>query len=172
MAKKFSLKENNLSHERLTGVLSYCEESGQFFWLETLGAAGLKGNRAGRMAPVGYRHIGIDGHKYAEHRLAWFFVHKRWPSSLIDHCDMDKSNNRISNLREATHSTNKANCCAPANNTSGSKGVRKGKGPCTWKATITVNGEPINLGTFPTKEGARDAYAKAATEYYGEFARS
>jgi hypothetical protein len=47
--------------------------------------------------------------KYSAHRLAWFYVHGKWPQSGIDHRNGDIGDNRIENLREATQAQNCAN---------------------------------------------------------------
>lgn len=63
-------------------------------------------------------------------------------------------------------------------NTSGAKGVRYCEDTATkkrvkrWQARIKVNGKERFVGRFLTKEEAVAAYAKAAKEYFGEFART
>src|SRR5690348_14306740 len=107
----------------LRAMLNYDPETGLFTWRHT---------GKGRKATVGSNSHGyvsirltVRGKKkgYLAHRLAWFYTYGEWPKNLIDHIDMNPANNAISNLREATHSTNKANRRAPANNSTGFKGV-------------------------------------------------
>ena len=117
----------------------------------------------------GYREIGIKNIRYLAHRLAWLYVHGEWPQHQIDHIDGDKLNNLIANLRLATNSQNGANRGAPADNTSGYKGVSRAKQ--RWRAVISVKGRYRHLGTFGTAEEAYAAYCKAARELHGEFAR-
>jgi hypothetical protein len=40
-----------------------------------------------------------------------------------------------------------------------------------WKATIRKHGKQYNLGFFSEKEEAAAAYARAAKEHFGEFAK-
>ena len=87
----------------------------------------------------------------------------------IDHIDVDTSNNRINNLREATCSENQANKKLKANNTSGFKGVSWDRGK--WIAQITINYKIIRLGRYERAEDAHAAYVKAAVEKFGEYHR-
>jgi HNH endonuclease/AP2 domain len=109
---------------------------------------------------------------YNEHQLAWFYMTGRWPKPTIDHRDGDSTNNRWNNLRQATASQNNANRRRPRNNTSGYKGVYRGRRPGQWRAQIGKNGRTKYLGTFPTRQAAHAAYVAAARKHYGEFARA
>lgn len=40
------------------------------------------------------------------HRLAWYFLHKKWPDQLIDHKNGLRFDNREINLRSASHREN------------------------------------------------------------------
>lgn len=172
----------NLTHERLLRVLFYDPESGIFSWNTKTVTRGrpskLFGVRAGTISGAGktrtksYRMIGVDGTKYQEHRLAWFYMTGEWPASLVDHKDLDGLNNKWLNLREATHSTNKANRAAPANNTTGFKGVSFNKAQGLYQASICRQYKQMHLGFFDTAELAAAAYEKAARELFGEFARA
>lgn len=51
----------------------------------------------------------VSGTKsYYVHRLIWLYVHGEQPT-LIDHIDRDRSNNRLTNLRETSRQENYAN---------------------------------------------------------------
>jgi hypothetical protein len=84
----------------------------------------------------------------------------------------DRANDRLANLRLATSSQNAANKKKHSNNTSGFKGVHLRKGTSRWAAAIRVGQKRIHLGFFSTPEQAHAAYAAAAKEHFGEFARS
>lgn len=118
----------------------------------------------------GYRTISIDRKLYLFHRVI-FLWHKGFLPKYLDHVDRDKANNRIENLREASHSQNMANRAAFGNKT-GYKGV-------TWKpklgkfeANIRVDRKPIFLGSFATASEAHAAYLAATKTYFGAFAAS
>jgi hypothetical protein len=104
------------------------------------------------------------------HRLAWMLYYGREAPGMIDHRNGDRQDNRIENLRIATHSQNGANARRHSRNTSGLKGAswmpKRGK----WQASITVRNKQIGLGYFDTKEEAHAAYLIAAREHQGEFA--
>lgn len=88
----------------------------------------------------------------------------------VDHKSGDGLDNRLENLRIATHSQNSQNQRKRINSTNEFKCVslrENGK----WRARTTVNGKRISLGVFDTQEAAASAYAAAAVKYHGEFAR-
>jgi hypothetical protein len=45
--------------------------------------------------PTGYREIRVGGERYYEHRLAWLYVHGRWPKEQIDHINHKRDDNRL-----------------------------------------------------------------------------
>lgn len=89
----------------------------------------------------------------------------------VDHINMDRIDNRISNLRVATKQQNLFNRSKNRNNTSGHKGVVWHKAACKWMATINVMYKQIYLGLFDDINEAALAYQTAAKKYHGEFAR-
>jgi hypothetical protein len=94
------------------------------------------------------------------------------PGRLIDHRDGDGLNNRRSNLREATHSTNLANSRGPEarGKSSRFKGVSLNHNR-NWSARIMVRYKGTHLGVYPSEEAAAKAYDCAARHYFGEFAK-
>ena len=157
-----------LTQERLRELLDYDPETGIFRWRAARGAT--KPGAAGCPNKRGYLRICIDYKLYYCHRLAWLYVHGEWPRE-IDHRDLDKSNNRIGNLRVATRTQNNANMAKKRDNTSGLKGAYFDKRKARWGAGLKVNKRFKFLGYFATKEQAHAAYARAATIHHGEFAR-
>lgn len=119
----------------------------------------------------GYRVVKIDDVDYRASHLAWLYVYGEYPRAFLDHRDLDKSNDRIANLREATTSQNKGNSAAYKGSALGIKGVQR-RSSGRFQASIRVNYRPIHLGTFDTVEEASAAYAAAARQYFGEFARA
>lgn len=80
--------------------------------------------------------ICLDNRLYLAHRLGYLYVHGEFPSEKLDHIDRDKTNNRVQNLRPATHKQNSENKGIQANNTSGYKGVSWSKQRSKWVAVI------------------------------------
>jgi hypothetical protein len=128
------------------------------------------GNSAGTSVK-GYVVISIFGRRYLAHRLAWLLIHGEWPSSDLDHIDLDKSCNRISNLRKATPSQNQANKRA-RDSASGFKGIYWDTRKRKWRAQIRKDKKRYHLGLFDAPKDAHLAYQKAAELLHGEFARS
>ena len=93
---------------------------------------------------------------------------------MVDHINMNGLDNRKFNLRICTKSENMRNRNKTKVNKSGYKGVifDKSLWPLKkpWKAQIKINQKNVNLGRFSSKEGAAEAYNKAAKIYYKEFA--
>lgn len=127
-----------------------------------------KGQEAGAFDKQGYRYVRVNDKCYRTHRIIFWMHHGHMPQQL-DHINLDKSDNRIENLRECTTKQNAANR-KPRSKT-GFKGVSlSNKGYQRYRAQIKPDGKNIFLGCFPTKEDAAYAYDKAAIQYFGEFA--
>jgi len=117
----------------------------------------------------GYLIGSVFGVRLLAHRVAWLLHTGSWPSAYIDHINGDPGDNRISNLREATHGQNLHNQGAYKNNTSGYKGVSWNKGVKKWQALIRHNGKLHYLGIFECPKEAHEEYSKAAEKMHGEF---
>lgn len=161
-----------LTADRIRVLLDYDPGLGLFIWKTQVNRFVHVGGVAGVICPgTGYRKIRIDGSRYLAHRLAWLYVHGKWPEADIDHINGQRSANRISNLREATRSQNNANSRRSRANTSGVKGVHWCREKGRWRAYIRVNRTRKFLGSFDVLDEARAAYEQAAHEHFGEFAR-
>jgi hypothetical protein len=96
---------------------------------------------------------------HSAHRLAWFYVHGRWPNPGIDHINGQKGDNRICNLREANSSQNAQNQTLRKDNVCGHPGVQAMGGK--WRARIRLNGISHELGYYEDIEDAAFAYSEA-----------
>lgn len=160
-----------VSLDTLRQLLRYEESTGLFYWLPrgpemfpTRRAFGCwnaryAGQEAGAADPRGYVSIRFLGGRVWAHRLAFAFGANAWPSGQIDHIDGDKSNNRLSNLRECSNAINSRNSRLYSNNTSGHCGVSWNKQVQKWKAQGKVDGKQHNLGHFASKDEAIAARA-------------
>ena len=159
-----------LTQARLRELLSYDPETGIFTWRR---GNGKRTDIAGKTAGFdcnGYKYLCVDYQKYPAHRVAWFFVHGRWPNGEIDHINRVRNDNRMSNLREATHVQNTYNGPPRKRNTSGMVGVSWDPVNSKWRAHITVGGKMQDLGRFECLEDAAGARNLAATKHFGLFA--
>jgi hypothetical protein len=153
--------------EQLRQVIRYDPETGEFTWLVT----GYKnrhpiGSRAGTLKD-GYNQLNIDGRLYRGGRLAWLFMTGDWPPKGfdVDHRDTNRANDKWDNLRLLTRSGNNRNPSGlRSNNTVGARGVHRQPNG-TFFARITVDGQNVHLGTFPTIEDAAAARAEAEEKY-------
>lgn len=121
---------------------------------------------------TGYVAVGVLGRSILAHRLIWAMVHGYDPTGDIDHRDLCRANNRLTNLREATRSQNSMNKPRRSDNRSGVKGVYWHKATGKWVATICANGNAAHLGVFLTLEDAADARRLAVTKVHGDFGRA
>jgi hypothetical protein len=155
-------------YQQLAQLLSYNSETGELFWNQ--GTRYYKGVAGGKR-PDGYWYITHKGKKFCAHRVAWF-IQYGWLPDQIDHINMDRSNNKIANLRAATNTENAANRSLQTNNTTGFKGVSFYKANGKFQAKITSGNKLKHLGYFEKAEEAARAYEIAARKNHGEFART
>lgn len=155
----------NLSPQRLRELVGYSEETGVFVW--KVGRGGAKvGAVAGAPTPYGYITFKVDGVNYQAHRLAWLYVHGKWPGPHVDHRNGVRSDNRIDNLRDVSRTVNNQNQRAPhKNNRAGFLGVATTKWG-RYQATISAFGKKHNLGNFASAEEASAAYAAAKQQLH------
>ena len=167
------LGKKRVTLERLRELLRYDPWTGRFFWLVARSniQAGMEAGTVLKDHNCTYMRLCIDGHRYSAHHLVWLYANGEWPSSHIDHIDVNGLNNRIDNLRLATTAENTRNSRLSRRNTSGFKGVTYDRWRCRWKSAIKVIGKSRHLGYFDTPEAAHAAYRAAAKNHFGEFAR-
>lgn len=166
----------NLTQSMLQSLVDYNPLTGIFVWKERprtrfRNTANFKawnkkfpGKEAGNLREDGYLRVGILGKYIYIHRLAWLYMHGTTPANDLDHINGVRSDNRMSNLREATREENGKNQKLHVTNTSGVCGVQKVYGG-KWVAKIYENGKQRTLGTFvdfgDAVEARKEAEAKA-----------
>lgn len=153
-----------ISADYLRSILEYNKDTGAFIWLVDRKKV-MQGSVAGAKNKGGYNQIQIDGVKYRACRLAWFYVHGKWPNGVIDHIDGNNQNDAFGNLRDVTQRVNLQNQSkAQSSNKSGRLGVSKHYGK--YEARIRIDGKQIRLGNFETEELAHQAYLAAKREFH------
>ena len=167
-----------VSVEKLKELFDYDADSGELVWKQRDRAkftsariwnswnTRYAGKKAGTSDSYGYIQVGMAGRLHLVHRCVWAIVTGKFPENEIDHIDGNRSNNRIANLREATHAQNSKNQGVRRNNASGYKGISLHKKTGKYRAQIGR----IHLGTFTSPQEAHAAYCEAANKLHGEFA--
>jgi HNH endonuclease len=142
--------------------LRYDQSSGVFCWISS--KRGLRaGDIAGYVRRDGYWQLCINRTRILAHRAAWAYVHGTWPDDEIDHIDLDKTNNSISNLRQASQQENSYNRNA--------KGVSWNKAHGKYHVEITANRKRVFRAYCATLEEGEALYREKIKEYHGAFAR-
>lgn len=151
------MSANILTHKRLTELLEYKPDTGEFFWKFNRTRGVKKGDKAGSAKnSTGYVQIGIDGIRYTGHRLAWFYMHQKWPY-VIDHINQVRHDNRLVNLRNGCYVKNGQNRKVNVNSTTGVSGVSFKKSRNKFRANININGKTYEIGSFDNLELAKEA---------------
>lgn len=161
-----------ITHFEVQALFIYNAETGKLFWHNPKGKQNST-TALGRYHPDGLLiSIGNKPNQktYRVARLIWFYVHGVWPAQIIDHINRNPFDNRLNNLREASHTQNSANLSVKANNIGGLKGAFYRAKVKKWGSSIRIAGKRKWLGCFDTKEEAHAAYMQAAKETFGEFA--
>lgn len=150
----------------LRSYLRYEPDTGKLYWLKFASTRALPGWEAGHLEKNGYRRVTLARLRVPAHRIAWAMTHGRWPAAEIDHRNGNRDDNRIANLREATHSEN----CRNRRAIKGRKGVwpyRWG-----WRTAIYACGKRTYFGPFKTQAEAAEVYRAQSEKLFGEFACS
>lgn len=171
MSKKRAAKETPENKALVFASLSYDPSTGEFRWKKSIRNGHGDGTIAGCLHRSGYMLISVSRIKFPSQRLAWLFHTGEWPKDHIDHINMEKADNRICNLREATYSQNAFNIPKPPCNTSGFKGVSWSTRSQKYRAQITAYGRRHYLGLFDDAAIAHEAYKAASARLHGEFSR-
>lgn len=142
-------------------------KTGKIFWKAQPSTKIKVGDEAGSDDRHGYRKLCFRKRMFLVHRVVFLLANGRWPIGQIDHINGNRKDNRIENLRDATHSLNMQNQrkAMSSNHSSGLLGVTLHK--CgKWQALIKTNGKSRYIGLFPTPEEAHAAYILAKRELH------
>lgn len=117
----------------------------------------------------GYRYGRLADGQFMAHRVAWAIFHGKEPLGTIDHINGDRSDNRITNLRDCPMAENARNLSLRKDNKFGSAGIyfrSRVRSKKQWFAQIKIEGRATYLGAFETMEEAVAA-RKAAERKHG-----
>ncbi|WP_303678303.1 HNH endonuclease [Ralstonia mannitolilytica] len=154
-----------LLHSDLLDAMHYDPDTGVFTRLKKGSPNAKLGIVQGKPIGAGYLSVNVCGKRYYMHRLAWFYMHGKWPEHEIDHINGIRTDNRMSNLRDVSRADNMQNMRKPkAYSATGMLGVALFRGK--FKAEIRVNGKKRHLGVFDTAEDAHAAYMAAKRQHH------
>jgi len=162
------VRQHLLDVNSLKEDICYNPKTGCFTLRKDLNPRAKASKQIGYLYNKGYVRVPYKGLKLSGHKLAWALFYGEWPKEDIDHINMDRSDNRIDNLRLANKSQNAMNRKAL---TGKSCGVSFHKTSGKFQARITVCGQTKYLGLFKTENEAAEEYNKFARELHGKFAR-
>lgn len=155
--------------DRLREAFDYEPETGLLTWRIRTSNRSFIGREAGSPDGQGYRILMLDKCLLRTHRVAFAHYHGTWPTGFIDHINGNRSDNRISNLRDVSNAENLQNNWKPQkNSTTGLRGAVRTKYPGVYTAEISVNKVRHRLGTFRSPEEAHAAYLEAKRKLHGE----
>jgi hypothetical protein len=155
-------QKRELTAERLRELFRYDPATGVFTRRISTSNRVKAGETVGTPDGAGYLRVMVDDHNYRLHRLAWLYVHGRWPAQRCDHKNGLRHDNRIDNLRDVTPSVNNENArAARSNNLLGLLGVSRNARGRPYKARIKVKGAVVLLGNFDDPVAAHAAYVDA-----------
>jgi hypothetical protein len=160
---------DDLTADFVREVFDYDPHTGAIKWRVKYSRKVNAGMPAGYLDSGRYVRIRIKGRAYAAHRIAFLYMHGRWPTEFLDHVNGDKTDNRLVNLRECSSAQNNSNRPYTRPTRAGVKGVRLTPNG-SYEARISANGRRIYLGKYDDAESAKAAYQSAALKYHGEFA--
>ena len=155
--------------EQLAKRVTYDAETGVITWLPKDGDlretrrwnTRFAGKEAGNLGNTGYRTVQLkfNGICYfvMSHRLVYFICTGALPKHGIDHINHQKTDNRITNLRDVPQAENNKNSARRANNTSGVCGVIWHKPNKKWLAKSSHLGKRQHIGMFDTLADAEAA---------------
>jgi len=159
----------NITKKYLQNKYNY--RDGNLFYKQSTGNRAA-GDMVGTSDENNYVRARIDYRKYQLHRLIWIYHYDKIPAKKqIDHINNNLRDNRIENLRLASHAQNMRNSKIRIQNKSGIKGVSWHSKMEKYQACISLNYKSYHLGYYDTKEEAAVAYARAAKKYHGDFAK-
>ncbi len=143
-------------------------KDGKLLWKKAPSNNVKAGQVAGCLSSGGYSYTRLQGKLYLTHRLI-FKMHYGYCPTIIDHKDLDTTNNNLLNLRGCNKSENGCNSKMPTNNTSGVKGVYLDRRSGRWVAEIKKDGVKHYVGSFVNLEDAASAIAETRRKLHKEF---
>lgn len=159
-----------VTKELLQELFSY--DNGNLYWKNVKSKKVKTGQKVGSTDRHGYMRTSIKNKIYSIHRLIWIFHYGEIKDNyIIDHKDRNILNNKIENLRLATHSQNTQNSGKRSDNKSGYKNVFWAKDKNKWRVRCYTLGKSKNGGYYDCLDDAAIAATALRKKVFGEFAQ-
>ena len=165
---KLETRGRYIDVELLNKLFEYDELTGILYNKINRSSNSREGETVGTYMNNGYLKTSINDREYLIHRLIWFLNYGYFPEQ-VDHINGDRSDNRLSNLRESNDKLNQENLrSAKSNNKLGLLGVfkRLSRGKVKYVSKIMLNGKSKWIGSFDTPEEAHKAYVEKKRELH------
>jgi len=163
---------NDLTQKQAKEMFDYVD--GQLFWKNRLDMpqkwnTKWAGEKAGTISND-RKTVGVNNKRFQFHRIVWvIFNGEIPPNTQIDHINGNALDNRIENLRLATHSENARNSKISRNNSSGYKNVVWDEFCQLWLVSLYANGKSIRK-RFKDLDKAVEFAKVKRMELHGQFA--
>lgn len=167
--KTLEVLKTGPSQKELLEVFDYNPFTGILTWRVSTGPRAVVGEEAGYV-DVNYRKVEVFGQRYLVHRIIWCMVHGVWPDFFIDHENLNKYDNRLSNLRPASRGENNHNRGLLVNNTSGVKGVSWHRQKQQWYARVAYKKVTVFAKMFDLLQDAENAVRFVRQQIHKEYA--
>lgn len=125
----------DLTQAELKRKLHYDPDTGIFTW--KVFSPGITIGKVAGAISSGYIRIKVHPSLQYAHRLAWLYVYGYFPEHGTDHINGIKTDNRIANLREATHDSTSTRSMSPP---------QYGQ---YWNSSIAIPGSPGTVTLHP-----------------------
>lgn len=138
-----------ITQQELKSFLHYDPATDVFTWLPRQSKSfntQKAGKEAGTIKVQGRhecRRINVGGKLYYAHRLAWLYVHGKFPDDEIDHINGNALDNRMINMRDVSRVENCRNYPRFKTNKTGIIGVCKESWSGKWK--VQINNRSVGL---------------------------
>ena len=143
------MKPLGITQERLKEL--FVLHQGVFYWRINAGGRINVGDVAGGINDKGYHRMSADGTLYMRSRLVWLYMTGNDSHPLLlDHINRVRTDDRLANLRLATHSENNRNRATCG--ISKYRGVTKRSDTGKWTAEFSYS-----MGIYDTEIEAHEA---------------
>ena len=142
--------------DQISDKLEYSEDSEScLIWKDSGKRAGTKSN--------GYWKVTINKKQFWAHRVVWFLNTGDWPEAYVNHQNLDRGDNRFTNLSLESHLSTSQYRGKHKDNTSGVTGVSwiETRGCLYANAFYMENGKPHNKRFSVIKFGTERAWELA-----------